>query len=128
MRFPVFMSLLVLAAAPVAAQEMPSVFNKCLACHAIGEGAAHKVGPQLNGVVGRPVASQPGYSYSRTMLDAQLDGLEWSRDTLTLYLKRPRHFLPGTSMSFAGMTQRAEIDAIIDYLASFDENGVPVTP
>jgi cytochrome c len=128
MRFPVFTSLLLCAVAPAAAQDMPSAFNKCLPCHAIGEGAAHKVGPQLNGVVGRPVASQEGYSYSRSMQDAQADGLEWTRETLTLYLKRPRHFLPGTSMSFAGMTQRAEIDEIIDYLASFDANGAPATP
>lgn len=128
MRFPAFTSLLVFAAVPIAAQDMPSAFNKCLACHAIGEGAAHKVGPQLNGVLGRPVASHDGYSYSRSMQDAQADGLEWTRETLTLYLKRPRHFLPGTSMSFAGIARRAEIDAVIDYLASFDENGAPVTP
>ena len=62
------------------------------------------------------------------MQDAQADGLEWTRQTLTLYLKRPRHFLPGTSMSFAGMTQRSEIDAIIDYLVSFDANGGPAAP
>ena len=125
MRFPVFLFLLAFAVLPVAAQDMPAVFNKCLPCHAIGEGATHKVGPQLNGVVDRPVASQDGYAYSRSMQDAQADGLEWTRETLTLYLKRPRHFLPGTSMSFAGMTQRSEIDAIIDYLASFDANGGP---
>lgn len=128
MRFPAFMSLLVFAVAPVAAQDMPSAFNKCLPCHAIGEGATHKVGPRLNGVVGRPVASQDGYAYSRSMQDAQVEGLEWTRETLTRYLKRPKHFLPGTSMSFAGMTQRAEIDEIIDYLASFDANGASVTP
>lgn len=128
MRFPVFMSLLVFAAAPVAAQDLPSVFNKCLACHAIGEGATHKVGPQLNGVVGQPVASQDGYSYSRAIQDARAHGLEWTRETLTLYLKRPAHFLPGTSMSFAGMKQRAEIDTIIDYLASFDSNGSRMVP
>lgn len=128
MRFAVFTSLLVFAVAPVAAQDMPSGFNKCLVCHAIGEGAAHKVGPQLNGVLGRPAASQDGYSYSRSMQDAQADGLEWTRETLTLYLKRPRHFLPGTSMSFAGIARRAEIDQVIDYLASFDANGAPVAP
>ena len=128
MRFAVFTSLLVFAVAPVAAQDMPSGFNTCLACHAIGEGAAHKVGPQLNGVLGRPAASQDGYSYSRSMQDAQADGLEWTRETLTLYLTRPRHFLPGTSMSFAGIARRAEIDQVIDYLASFDANGAPVAP
>ena len=128
MRFPVVMSLLVFAVAPVAAQDLPDAFKKCLACHNIGEGATHKVGPQLNGVVDQPAASQAGYSYSRSMEDARDDGLEWTREALTLYLKRPRHFLPGTSMAFAGMTQRAEIDQIIDYLASFDADGMPASP
>jgi cytochrome c len=103
-------------------------FRRCLPCHAVGEGAANKVGPQLNGIVDSMVASLPEYNYSQTLTDAGNEGLEWDRQLLTRYLKSPRHVFPGTSMTFAGMRKRAEIDAIIDYLAGFDENGARTDP
>ncbi|KRA45518.1 c-type cytochrome [Devosia sp. Root635] len=127
MRFLLVLAL-GLVVVPVAAQDMPPAFKRCLPCHAIGEGATNKLGPELNGVVGRPAADAYGYSYSAAMLAAQVDGLEWTRQTLTQFLKRPKHLVVGTSMSFAGMTDRAEIDAIIDYLASFDSGGGRVVP
>lgn len=127
MRVPVIAALCLMAL-PAAAQDMPAVFKKCQPCHAIGADAANKVGPQLNGVVGLPVGGVGGYSYSPAMQAARASGLEWTRETLTQFLKRPKHLIPGTSMAFAGMTQRAEIDAIIDYLATFDATGARVTP
>ena len=39
-------------------------FKKCAACHAVGEGAKNKIGPELNGLDGRKAASVLGYSYS----------------------------------------------------------------
>src|ERR1700737_1888169 len=39
-------------------------FNKCMACHAVGEGAKNKVGPELNGIDGRKSGTAEGYSYS----------------------------------------------------------------
>lgn len=127
MRF-LLVSALCFMVMPVVAQDAPPAFNKCLACHAIGEDAVNKVGPRLNGVVGRPVGSLDDYSYSQAMLAARDSGVEWNRQTLTRFFKLPKHFLPGTSMAFAGMTQRAEIDALIDYLASFDADGARIAP
>ncbi|MDB5625266.1 MAG: cytochrome c family protein, partial [Tardiphaga sp.] len=37
-----------------------SSFAKCMACHAIGEGAKNKVGPELNGLNGRKSGSVAG--------------------------------------------------------------------
>src|SRR5450755_3686615 len=37
-------------------------FNKCMACHSIGEGAKNKVGPELNGLNGRKSGAAPDYS------------------------------------------------------------------
>jgi cytochrome c len=37
-------------------------FNKCMACHAVGEGAKNKVGPELNGLDGRKSGSVAGYA------------------------------------------------------------------
>lgn len=127
MRF-LMVPILLGMAMPALAQDAPSAFRRCMACHAIGEEAGNKVGPVLNGLVGRPVGSHPDYNYSRAMLEARDDGVEWTRETLGRYLKRPAHFLPGTTMNFYGMIERTEIDAVIDYLASFDAEGGRIVP
>lgn len=127
MRFLV-VSILLGLALPAQAQDAPPAFGKCLACHAVGEGASNKVGPVLNGVIGRTVPSRPDYNYSQAMLAAQAEGMEWTRETLSRYLKRPAHFMPGTKMNFYGMSDRTEIDAVMDYLASFDAEGGRVAP
>ena len=46
------------------AEKGERVFRKCQACHAVGEGAENKVGPVLNGVVDREIASVEGFEYS----------------------------------------------------------------
>ncbi|UYO00720.1 MAG: cytochrome c family protein [Devosia sp.] len=100
-----------------------ALFPRCEPCHAIGPDPVDRIGPHLNGVVGRPIAGLPDYSYSRTLRTAGDAGLVWDRATLTRYLKNPRHSFPGTSMAFAGMRVRADIDAMVDYLESFDTDG-----
>jgi hypothetical protein len=55
-----------------------NVFNRCAACHQTGPGASNGVGPQLSGVIGRPIASVPGYDYSSGL--AAFGGQVWSRD------------------------------------------------
>jgi len=46
------------------ADDGAEVFKKCRACHEIGPGAKNKVGPLLNGVIGRKAGTIEGFNYS----------------------------------------------------------------
>lgn len=123
------------AAAPASDEPAPEVpaadpellaagekaFKKCKACHQIGEGAENKVGPHLNGVLGRVAGGIEGFKYSNPMAAAGEDGLIWTEETLADYLANPRKYIKGTKMSFAGFKKDEDLVAITAYLASFGE-------
>ena len=95
-------------------------FNKCLACHAIGEGAKNKVGPELNGLDGRKSGSAEGYSYSDANKNS---GITWNAAQFKDYIKNPKAKVPGTKMAFAGITKESEIDNLWAYVSQFDKDG-----
>src|SRR6476620_5429560 len=74
------------------------VFKKCFPCHAIGEGAKNKVGPELNGLKGRHSGTAPGYNYSDANKNS---GIVWNEETFKEYIKNPRAVIPGTKMIFS---------------------------
>ena len=105
----------------VAAGE--KVFRKCQACHAVGEGAANKVGPQLNALFGRKPGGLPDYKYSEAMIAFGQDKV-WDEATLTPYLQNPRGVVKGTKMVFPGLKKDEELQAVLTYLATFDPEGM----
>ncbi len=116
-------SVLAIAALPALAdgdaEKGEKVFKKCKACHDVGEGAKNKVGPELNGVIGRTAGTVPDFGYSDAMVEAGAGGLVWNEETLEEYMKKPKDFIPGNKMSFAGLRKDDEIDDVIAYLATF---------
>ena len=124
-----FSALLVIASsalAPVAFADDVDLaagktsFNKCLACHAIGEGAKNKVGPQLNGLDGRKSGTAPDYNYS----DANKgSGITWNEAQFKEYIKDPKAKIPGTKMAFAGIKSENEINNLWGYISQFDADG-----
>ena len=97
-----------------------SSFNKCLACHAIGEGAKNKVGPELNGLDGRKSGTVEGYSYSAANKDS---GITWNEATFKDYIKDPKAKIPGTKMAFAGIKKESEINDLWAFVSQFDKDG-----
>ncbi len=95
-------------------------FNKCLACHAIGEGAKNKVGPELNGLVGRKSGSAPDYSYSDAKKSS---GITWNEAQFKEYIKDPKAKIPGTKMAFAGIKNEKEVNDLWAFLAQYDKDG-----
>ena len=95
-------------------------FQKCYACHSVEPGETGLPGPNLRGVVGRPVGALDGFAYSEAMVEAGRDGgLVWTEERLDAFLADPEAYLPGTLMSFVGMRDPAERAAVIGYLKSF---------
>jgi cytochrome c len=111
-------------AAPAFAQEPDpalvdagaKVFRKCAACHMIGPDAKNRVGPELNGVIGRTAGTLPDFNYSDAMVAAGEGGLVWSVETLHEYLINPRAMVKGTKMAFAGLKDEEDRDAVIAYI------------
>ncbi len=89
-----------LASADIAAGE--AVFKKCASCHSFEAGGANKVGPNLNGVIGRNIASHEGFSYSAA-LKAFGEGKAWDFEQVNGFLSNPKKHVAGTSMGFAGL-------------------------
>ena len=98
------------------------VFKKCAACHAVGPDAKNKVGPELNGVVGRPIASIADFKYSPAMTEFGA-GKVWDEATLTTYLADPKTAVPKNKMAFVGIKKDDEMKGVIAYLAKFNADG-----
>jgi cytochrome c len=111
-----------LASADVAKGE--AVFKKCAACHNVDPAGANGTGPGLYGVVGRPIASHPGFSYSDAL--SGLKGKAWDWDALWGWLKSPKAYAAGNKMSFAGITKPEDRAAVIAYLNSKSASPLPL--
>lgn len=96
------------------------IFKKCAVCHTIGPNAATKVGPELNGIVGRQSGSIAGYPYSDAMRNA---GLTWDEPTLGAYIHSPKAVVRGTKMAFPGIKGDPDVNDLIAYLKTFDTSG-----
>lgn len=90
------------------------VFAQCQACHSVAPGA-NRLGPTLNGVVGRPAGGVPGFNYSQA---TRRSGIVWTPEKLFQYLESPRRVVPGTSMAFAGIGDGRRRADLIAYLAT----------
>ena len=103
---------------PELVEKGEKVFKKCKACHQVGEGAKHRTGPILNGVVGRAAGSAEGFKYSGAIEDAGAGGLVWTADALAEFLSNPKGYLKGNKMSFAGLKKEDDRAAVIAYLST----------
>ena len=113
----------ILAAASAQAQDIAAgerSWNKCRACHQIGESAKNLVGPQLNGLFGRHTGQVEGYSYSAANKGANIT---WDEATFAEYIKDPKAKIPGTKMIFPGIKNEQEIKDLTAFLKQFGKDG-----
>jgi len=91
------------------------VFRKCQACHSMEPGKAI-LGPSLAGILGRKAGSEPGYSYSPAMKQANI---VWDAKSLDAYLSDPQKVVPGNKMPFPGLKTDNDRADVIAFFASF---------
>ena len=109
--------------ASTSAAEGAKVFKKCAACHSIKEGGANKIGPALWGVLGRTAGSVPGYKYSKAMA---AHGKNWSFEEMNGFLIKPKDWIKGTKMSFAGLKNAKDRAAVILYMNENTNSPLPL--
>lgn len=102
--------------------------RKCGGCHTFNEGGANGTGPNLYGVVGRPIASHAGFQYSAEMVAHAAEVPAWTYEELNIFLTSPKDRVPKTKMVFPGVKDDAERANIIAYLSTLSASPVPFPP
>jgi cytochrome c len=111
----------VLPVADVAAGE--KLHQRCLQCHDFTKGGPNKIGPNLYGSVGNKRAHAAGFTYSGAMQSA---GGTWGYDELDAFLANPRAAIPGTKMTFAGLSKQSDRVNLIAWLRSQADSPAPI--
>jgi cytochrome c len=113
--------------ASASSERGTQIAKQCQACHNFQEGQGPKVGPDLYGVVDRPIASVSGFNYSSALKGAaQKLGGKWTFDALNKWLTKPSAVAPGTAMTFAGLANEKQRADIIAYLDTLSPHPVPL--
>tara|TARA_B110000116_G_C16495284_1_gene428803 strand:+ start:93 stop:623 length:531 start_codon:yes stop_codon:yes gene_type:complete len=109
--------------ASTSAADGAKIFKKCAACHSIAQGGGNKIGPALWGVVGRKSGTISDYKYSKAMA---AHGKIWTFDEMNGFLIKPKNWVKGTKMSFAGLKNETERAAVILYMNENSGNPLPI--
>tara|TARA_B110000438_G_C15526992_1_gene526770 strand:- start:70 stop:600 length:531 start_codon:yes stop_codon:yes gene_type:complete len=105
------------------AADGAKVFKKCAACHSIAQGGKNKIGPALWGVLGRKAGSVSDYKYSKAMAAY---AKAWSFKEMNGFLIKPKDWIKGTKMSFAGLKNAKDRAAVILYMNENTDNPLPL--
>lgn len=94
----------------------------CMACHDLSQNGPNRIGPNLWGVVGRPVASHAGFTYSPAL---KAHGGQWTYQELDHFLTSPARAVPGTKMTFTGLRNPRDRAHVLAYLATIGASKPP---
>lgn len=101
--------------------------KKCSACHTIDKGGANKTGPNLFGIVDRPIAGHEGFAYSGAMKDFSQGGsVKWDYEHLDHFLTNPKALVKGTAMGFAGLKKTQDRADLIAFLRTLADSPAPL--
>ena len=99
------------------------VLKKCSACHSIKSGGGNKIGPALYNVVGRKVGVLDDYKYSKALAEYEKN---WSFEELNGFLLKPKDWIKGTKMAYAGLRKEKDRASVILYLNKYSDSPLPL--
>ena len=99
------------------------LFKKCSACHNYEKDSGNKLGPNLWNMINRPKANVEGFAYSKALAEY---GGKWGYEELAEFLYKPKQFVKGTKMNFAGLKNVQDRANIVLFLRQQSENPVPL--
>ncbi len=105
-------------------QAGAQVFKKCAACHTIEQGGANKVGPNLWATMGKPLGHVASFAYSDKL---KAKGGAWDWEAMSAWLAAPAKYVPGTKMTFAGLSKPQDRANVIAYMNTQGSN-LPLPP
>ena len=101
-----------------------TVAKKCTGCHSVSKDGGNKIGPALWGVIGRKVGSVSEYKYSKAMSGF---GKNWDFETMNNFLIKPKDYVKGNKMAFAGgISKEKDRASLILYLNEQGDSPLPL--
>ena len=99
------------------------LFKKCSACHNYEKDSANKVGPNLWNLINRPKANVEGFAYSKALAEY---GGDWGYEELAEFLYKPKKYIKGTKMNFAGLKKVEDRANLVLFLREHSDSPVPL--
>ena len=110
--------------ASASVEKGQAAVKACQACHTFEKGGPNRVGPNLYDIIGHERGTgRGGFNFSAAM---KAKGGQWTYDELNKFLANPRGYIPGTNMSFAGISRDTQRADVIAYLRSLSDNPQPL--
>lgn len=110
--------------ASASADKGQATAKQCQSCHTFEKGGPNRVGPNLWNIVGDERGKdRNGFNFSAAM---KSKGGEWSYEELDKFLTNPRSYIPGTNMTFAGLSRGAQRADVIAYLRTLSDSPKPL--
>jgi len=100
--------------------------KKCATCHKFDKGGPNAVGPNLWGVVDRPMGTHEGFKYSAALQEKAAAKTTWTYDQLDHFIANPKADIKGTAMGFAGISNPKDRADVIAYLRTLADTPAPL--
>ena len=99
------------------------LYKKCASCHNYEKNSSSKIGPNLWNIIDRPKGSVEGFSYSGSLIEF---GGKWTYEELARFIYKPKNYIKGTKMNFAGLKNVEDRANLIFWLQQQSDNPVPL--